>query len=55
MEQANACGRPVIAIDIPSGLNADTGQVRHPPAQYLLTITCGIGLTASVLMDLPPT
>jgi len=37
----NDCGRPVIAIDLPTGMNADTGEVAGPCVQAKLTVTIG--------------
>ncbi|HCS62767.1 MAG TPA: bifunctional ADP-dependent NAD(P)H-hydrate dehydratase/NAD(P)H-hydrate epimerase [Cellvibrio sp.] len=39
IEQINQCRLPVIALDIPSGLNADTGAVAGVVVQANLTIT----------------
>ena len=36
---ANACGRPIVAVDIPSGLHADTGAVLGAAARADLTVT----------------
>jgi len=36
---ANACGRPIVAVDIPSGLHADTGAVLGAAARANLTVT----------------
>lgn len=35
----NACGRPIVALDIPSGLDADTGAVAHVAVRAALTVT----------------
>lgn len=35
----NASGRPVIAVDIPSGLSGDTGQAEGPAVQATETVT----------------
>ena len=35
----NACGRPVLALDVPSGLDADTGAVRGPAVRAARTVT----------------
>jgi len=37
----NRCGIPVLAVDVPSGLNADTGQVEGAAIQAALTLTLG--------------
>jgi NAD(P)H-hydrate epimerase len=41
IEDVNRADKPVTAIDIPSGLNADTGQVMGVAVQADLTITFG--------------
>jgi NAD(P)H-hydrate epimerase len=38
----NSAGKPVIAIDIPSGLHADTGAILGQAIHATLTITCGL-------------
>jgi len=35
----NACGRPVLAVDIPSGLDCDTGQPLGPTVRATHTVT----------------
>ena len=47
IEAMNACGRPVFAIDIPSGLHADTGRVLGSAARAALTLSF-IGLKAGL-------
>ncbi len=39
VEAANATGRPILAIDIPTGLNADTGEVDGPAIRAERTVT----------------
>jgi hydroxyethylthiazole kinase-like uncharacterized protein yjeF len=39
VESINGCGRPVVALDIPSGLNADTGCVMGMAVSAEVTIT----------------
>jgi ADP-dependent NAD(P)H-hydrate dehydratase / NAD(P)H-hydrate epimerase len=59
---ANACGRPVVAVDIPSGLHADTGAVLGDAVRAGLTVTFvgrklgfyageGLDRTGRVLLD----
>ncbi len=38
----NECGRPVVAIDIPSGLSADTGEIWGSAIQATQTITLAL-------------
>jgi len=37
----NESGRPVVAIDLPTGMNADTGEVAGPCVRANLTVTIG--------------
>jgi NAD(P)H-hydrate epimerase len=39
LQAANAAGRPIVAVDIPSGLHADTGAVLGVAARAALTVT----------------
>lgn len=42
IEAINSCGKPVIAVDLPSGLEADTGRVQGPCIRASLTCTLGL-------------
>lgn len=39
VNQVNAAGRPVVAIDIPTGLDCDTGEAAGPAVKAELTVT----------------
>jgi len=39
VEQINAAGRPVVAIDIPTGLDCDTGRAEGPAVRARCTVT----------------
>ena len=39
VEQINAAGRPVVAVDIPTGLDCDTAQADGPVVRAELTVT----------------
>ncbi|MDP6635561.1 MAG: NAD(P)H-hydrate epimerase [Phycisphaerae bacterium] len=39
VEQINAAGRPVVAVDIPTGLDCDTGRADGPAVRADLTVT----------------
>jgi len=39
VEQINAAGRPVVAVDIPTGLDCDTGKAEGPAVRAKLTVT----------------
>jgi len=41
VEQINAAGRPVVAVDIPTGLDCDTGSADGPVVRAELTVTFG--------------
>ena len=38
----NECGRPVVAVDLPSGLQADTGSVPGACVRAMVTVTFGL-------------
>jgi NAD(P)H-hydrate epimerase len=42
IDSINASGKPVIAVDIPSGLDADTGVAYAPTVQATATVTLGL-------------
>jgi len=39
VRQMNASGRPVVAIDIPTGLDCDTGEPSGPTVRAVMTVT----------------
>ena len=41
IEQINQCGRPIVSVDIPSGLNSDNGQILGSAVRADLTVTYG--------------
>lgn len=43
--QVNASGLPVVALDVPSGLNSDDGTISGPVIQARLTVTMGLPKT----------
>jgi ADP-dependent NAD(P)H-hydrate dehydratase / NAD(P)H-hydrate epimerase len=49
IELINACGAPVFAVDIPSGLNSDTGQPLGTAVQAEATATFGFAKLGQVL------
>ncbi len=42
IEAINASGKPVIAVDVPSGLDADSGDVYSPSVEADVTLTLGL-------------
>lgn len=38
----NATGSPVVAVDVPSGLEADSGKAHHPTVRATTTVTLGL-------------
>ncbi len=42
IEAVNASGRRVVAVDVPSGLDADTGLAGGPAVRATLTVTLGL-------------
>ena len=49
IEVINASGKPVVAVDIPSGLEADTGQVHGPCVKAAHTVTFALPKLGLVL------
>jgi NAD(P)H-hydrate epimerase len=50
IERMNATGRPVVAVDVPSGVDASTGEVPSVAVRATLTVTFGsakVGLAVS--------
>lgn len=39
IERINACGSPVVAVDLPSGVDASTGEIAGPAVEAACTIT----------------
>jgi hydroxyethylthiazole kinase-like uncharacterized protein yjeF len=42
VEMMNASGKPLVAVDIPTGINADTGEVMGSAVRADLTVTLGL-------------
>ncbi|MDH4164314.1 MAG: NAD(P)H-hydrate dehydratase [Nitrospirota bacterium] len=42
VELMNLCAKPVVAVDIPTGIDADTGQVLGSAVRACLTVTLGL-------------
>ncbi|MEX2149065.1 MAG: NAD(P)H-hydrate dehydratase [Steroidobacteraceae bacterium] len=53
IETVNATGRPVFALDLPSGLDADTGRVRGAAMRATRTLTF-VGLKSGLFLGAAP-
>lgn len=51
VDAANGSGRPIIAIDIPSGVNATTGVASNPSICAAVTVTLGLAKIGLFLRD----
>jgi NAD(P)H-hydrate epimerase len=51
VEDLNAAGKPIVSIDLPSGLSADTSEVIGPAVRATITVTLG---ALKVPLVLPP-
>jgi ADP-dependent NAD(P)H-hydrate dehydratase / NAD(P)H-hydrate epimerase len=49
LEPADAGGPPVVSVDLPSGVDADTGEVHDPAVQASVTVTFGVPRNAHLL------
>jgi NAD(P)H-hydrate epimerase len=45
IEDANASGRPILALDVPSGMNATTGEIYDPCIKATATLTLALPKT----------
>jgi hydroxyethylthiazole kinase-like uncharacterized protein yjeF len=53
IEAVNASGKPVVALDVPSGLDAESGKAYSPIVHADVTVTLGLpkrGLTGEVVV-----
>jgi len=50
---ANASGKRIVSVDVPSGLEADTGRALAPTIQAAVTVTLGLPKAGLLLLDGP--
>lgn len=49
IEKANASGRPIVSLDVPSGLDAGSGRVHEPSIRATATLTLALPKTGFAL------
>src|SRR6266568_1050352 len=54
IKDANASGRPILALDLPSGMNATTGEAYDPCIKATATITLGLPKTGFLAPSASP-
>ena len=42
IEEMSRCSRPILAVDVPSGLDCDTGGAAGPAVRAAVTLTLGL-------------
>jgi len=53
IDRINRSGRPVVAVDVPSGLDADTGRVQGVAIRATVTVTFGLAKRGCLIQDGP--
>ncbi len=54
IKDANASGRPILALDLPSGMNATTGEVYDPCIKAAATLTLALPKTGFLARNASP-